>query len=160
MNPKVMEAWFTLMTEAMRGREQAQAAFKAVPTGDAEAWQKWMSKFMPGVAPDFSADGFEDQLAEWYRLMGVVPRARYLEALEKSDILQRRLEKAEATIEKLRAMVEGKGETTDEAKQVLDTWSTMLNETLKTQTEWMRAWTETEGPASDAETAGAGSEDK
>ena len=55
------------------------------------------------------------------------------------------MEKAEATIEKLRKLLEGKGEQPDEAKQVLDTWSTMLNETLKTQTEWMRAWTAGEG---------------
>jgi len=71
-----MEAWFTLMAEAAQGTEQAQTAFKNVPSGDPEAWQKWMRKFMPGVAPNFSADGFEDQLEEWYRLMGVVPRAR------------------------------------------------------------------------------------
>ena len=143
INPKVLEAWFTLMAEAARGTEQAQTAFKTLPTGDPEAWQEWTRKFMPGVGPNFSSDAFEDQLEEWYRLMGVVPRARYLAALEKNDLLQRRLERAEATIEKLRTLLEGKGEQPDEARQVLDTWSTMLNETLKTQTEWMRAWTAT-----------------
>ncbi len=145
MNPKVMEAWFTLMAEAMRGTEQAQTALKSVPMGDPEAWQKWMNQFMPN-ATSGTASAFEENLEDWYQMMGVVPRARYLDALEKIDILQRRLEKAQETIETLRA--DRKDSQTDEAKQALDTWSQMLNETLKTQTEWMRAWTENNEPGS------------
>ena len=52
-NPKAMEAWFTLMAEAMRGAQQAQQAFDAYAhmTGAPEEWQAWMATYMPGVTP-------------------------------------------------------------------------------------------------------------
>lgn len=146
VNPKMMEAWFTLMAEAMRGTKEAEEAFQSLPkmSANSEDLGHWLHKFMPLAAPNFQPEAFEGQLEEWWQMMGVVPRARYLELLDKNDKLQRRLEKAEETIQKLRKMTKKQGPQAEEAKQVLDSWNTMLQETLKTQTEWMRAWTANE----------------
>ena len=146
-NPKVLEAWFTLMAEAMRGTQEAQEAFKALSNmpGGPESMGDWMAKFMPGAMSSASGsqpEAFETWLTEWQRIMGVVPRSRYLALLEKCDMLQGRLEKAEAMITTLKSMLNNKDHQEAEAKKVLDTWGTMLEDTLKMQSEWMRNWTE------------------
>lgn len=153
VNPKIIEAWINLWNEAMQGTKEAQQALKALSqiSSNQEDLSRWMSKFMPkayastGMQPEV----FEEWLEDWRRAMGVVPRSRYLELLEKYDIVQRRLEKAEETIQKLQAML-GKEGQDEEAQKVLDLWSSMLEETLKTQTEWMQAWTAANQPASPA----------
>jgi hypothetical protein len=149
MNPKVLEAWFTLMNEAMQGTKEARKAFKALSemTPTPENLTGWMSTFMPAAyaSSHMHPEVFEDWLEDWWRVMGVVPRARYLELLEKHDLLQRRLEKAEETIQKLRKALGQEGPE-EEAKKVLDLWSTMLEDTLKTQTEWMQAFTSAHKP--------------
>lgn len=145
INPKALEAWFTLVTEAMRGTEEAQEALKSLSkmSANSEELSHWLTRFMPGLSPAAvpQPQVFENWLEEWWRAMGVVPRTRYLDLLERCDRLQRRLEKAEETIQKLQTLLDSKGQPEDEARQVLDAWSRMLEETLKTQTEWMRAWT-------------------
>jgi hypothetical protein len=99
-----------------------------------------MQTFMPNVQPTAPPETFETWLEEWWRTMGVVPRARYLELLERCNTLQRRLERAEETIQNLKTLLGSQGQD-EEARQTLDMWSSMLSETLKTQTEWMKAWT-------------------
>jgi hypothetical protein len=85
-----------------------------------------------------SPEAFEAWLEEWWKMMGAVPRSRYLEVLERCETLRRRLEEAEATISRLRGMLEeGRQE---EARKVLDLGEQMLEETLKAQAEWTRAW--------------------
>ncbi|HXV99700.1 MAG TPA: hypothetical protein VEC93_14855, partial [Anaerolineae bacterium] len=56
-------------------------------------------------------------------------------------ILRTRLEKADETIHKLRAML-GKDHEQD-AQKILNLWDTMLQESLKAQAEWMRTWVAT-----------------
>lgn len=153
VNTKVTEAWINLWNEAMQGTKESQQALKALSRiySNQEDLSRWMSNFMPkayastGVQPE----AFEEWLEDWWRAMGVVPRSRYLELLEKYDIVQRRLEKAEETVQKLQAML-GKEGQDEEAQKVLDLWSNMLEETLKTQTEWMQAWTAANEPKSPA----------
>jgi hypothetical protein len=81
--------------------------------------------------------------------MGVVPRSRYLELLERYEILRTKLEKADETIHKLRAML-GKDHEQD-AQKILNMWDTMLQESLKAQAEWMRTWMATSHQHSDDE---------
>ena len=136
-----MEAWFTLMAEAMRGAQQAQQAFDAYAhmTGAPEEWQAWMATYMPGVTPPPAA-AMDAWVEEWQKMLGVVPRQQYLALLEKNAELQRRLEQAEATINALQVLVTGGEAQAEAAKQVMDTWSKMLDETFKTQSEWMKRW--------------------
>src|SRR5215470_14305131 len=104
-DPKVTEAWFTLMAEAMRGTKEAQEAFQSLSKGtlDPADLNRWIATFMPGLGSSAAREqpgGPEQWLEDWWRMMGVVPRARYLELLEKYDTLTRRLEQARETIEK------------------------------------------------------------
>lgn len=145
LNPKTLEAWYTLMAEAMRGTQEAQNALRALSdmSSSPEELNQWMAQFMPGAAPGFSfqADKFDDQLENWWRLMGVVPRPRYLELLDKCDRLQRKLNKAEETITGLRKRLGHQEQTEVETQKVMNMWSTMMSETLKAQTDWMQRWT-------------------
>ena len=144
-DPKVMEAWFTLMAEAMRGTKEAQEAFQSLskaPLNPADL-SRWLGNFMPALAASPTSprpEMLEEWLEEWWRMMGVVPRARYLELLEKYDALTRRLEQARETIQKMRDGLDEKARP-EQAKNVLDLWKTMLDETVKIQEQWARAWT-------------------
>ena len=146
-NPRALEAWYTLMAEAMRGTSEAQNAFQSLSemSSTPEDFNKWMTRFMPGAAGamKMQPEGFEDQMESWWRMMGMVPRSRYLDLLEKNDALRRKLERAEKTIEGMRKKQGFQEQQEEEAKKVLDMWSGMMEETLKTQTEWMKAWTST-----------------
>jgi len=168
MNPKVMEAWFTIMTETAKGMAettkgttQAQETLKLFPqsTIKSDELNEWMLKFMtPGAMThpnDFGA-GYE----EWCRMVGLVPRSRYLELLERYEVVRNRLEEAEEKIRSLQSMLGVKGQE-EEAKKVLDLWGTTLEKTLQAQSDWMKAWstsekettknsTETEAPTTDS----------
>jgi len=140
-----MEAWFTLMAEAMRGTKEAQEAFQSLSkaTLDPADLNRWLGAFMPALAASPASprpEMLEEWLEEWWRMIGVVPRARYLELLEKHDALTRQLEKAQETIRNMQGTLDHKGQQEQYAKNVLDLWNTMLDETLKTQAEWMKAW--------------------
>ncbi len=160
-NPKALEAWYTLMAEAMRGTSEAQEAFNALSemSSTPEDFNKWMAQFMPGLAASMKMqpEGFEEQMETGWRMMGVVPRAPYLDLLEKCDTLERKLEKAEKTIESLQKRLGMQEQQEEEAKKVMDMWGTIMQDTLKTQTEWMKAWTSVnkpeQPPAADAPTA-------
>jgi hypothetical protein len=149
-NPKTLEAWYTLMAEAMRGTGEAQEAFNALSemSSTPEEFNKWMAQFMPGLAGSMKMqpEGFEEQMETWWRMMGVVPRARYLDLLEKCDTLERKLEKAEKTIESLRQRLGVQEQQEEDTKKVMDMWGNIMQDTLKTQTEWMKAWTSVNKP--------------
>lgn len=139
-SPKALEAWFTLMAEAVRGTAEAQEAFKALTEASTkpQELQRWQARFMPLAGTAAKPEEFEAWLEEWWRMMGVVPRSRYLDLLERYENLRLRLEKAEGTIRSLRAMI-GRGQE-QEAQKLVNLWETMLQESLKAQAEWMRAW--------------------
>lgn len=157
MNPAVMEAWFTLMAEAMKGTKESREAFQRLSkiSGNPEEMSRWMAQFMPAAAAstaNLKPDAFEEWMEESWRMMGVVPRARYLELLEKYDALQRKLDKAEETIQSLRARLDNKGQQEADAQKMADIWGSMMQDTLKAQTEWMRTWAEANtSPAQDTD---------
>lgn len=144
-SPKALEAWFTLMAEAARGSAEAQEAFKALAEASAnpDELRRWQARFMPLAGAPAKSEAFEEGLEEWWRMMGVVPRSRYLDLLERYELLRNKLEKAEETIRTLRAML-GQGQE-QEAQRLANLWETMLQESLKTQAEWMRAWAASAG---------------
>ena len=71
--------------------------------------------------------------------------------MEKCDTLQRKLDKAEETIQNLRAKLDSKGQQEVDAQKMADLWGTMMQDTLKAQTEWMRTWTEANKPITPAD---------
>lgn len=141
INPKVIEAWFTILAEASRGTNQAQEALKFFPkdTARPDEMSRWMTKFMSPNLANASGD-FGEWYENWCRMMGFVPRSRYLELLERYEILRNRLEDSEKKVRSLQSMMGIKGQE-EEAKKVLDIWGSTLEKTLSAQTEWMKAWT-------------------
>lgn len=147
ISPKMMEAWLTLVNEAMHGTKDSQDAMRMLSSVSANTSElsQWMMKFMPmaSAMPNTpQVEAFQDMLDNWYQGMGVVPRSRYLDLLEKYDKVQRRLEKAEETIAALRGYSETKTQTEEEAKKMLNMWSGMFEETVKTQLNLMKSWSQ------------------
>lgn len=144
--PQALEAWYRLMAEAMRGTAEAQDALQkfAEMSATAEGLNRWMAQFMPGATPPtgFQPEQFEEQLETWWRMMGVVPRSRYLELLERCDTLERNLKKADETIAGLREKLGAQGRRQEDAQQAFGLWGAMVEESLKAQAEWMKAWSD------------------
>ncbi|GAB4444697.1 MAG: hypothetical protein Fur0044_40960 [Anaerolineae bacterium] len=157
-----MELWLRLMSDAMRGTADAQEAIRTlgeIPTTP-DQLTRWMTRFMPLMAgqtpgPEMMGDWLEDA----WKMMGVVPRYRYLELLERHELLRQRLEEAEKTIQKLRKTSSGNKMPEQEVQQILNLWEGMLQETLSMQADWMRTWTKTEATEAKGETKNSTSED-
>jgi len=145
-NPVVIEAWLRLMQETMQGAGRAQETLR----GLGEAWKspeelnRWMESVPPLRSGFSSSEEFREWMQEWWKMMGVVPRSRYLELLERYDVLRTRLEEAEATIQRLRATLGVKGQE-KQANEILDHWETATHAALKAQSEWLRTWTDISG---------------
>lgn len=141
ITPKMLDAWFRLVSEAMGGSSEAQEAFKLLTGASAsqDDLMRWMGRFMPaaaaaGMAAHPQTEVFGDWVEQWWKVMGVVPRYRYLELLERSEDLRRRLEECE----KSRKRVGVAAPTAEEAQKAISLWGNMMDESLKMQSEWMR----------------------
>jgi hypothetical protein len=156
-NPSnLVEVWLRLMSDAMRGTADAQEAMRMlgeVPMTPDRA-VRWMTQFMPMMSTGSMAkpEALNDWLEDSWRMMGVVPRYRYLELLERYELLRLRVEETEKKLQNMRKTLPMGKVPEQEAQQILDMWQNMLQETLKMQADWMRGWTTTgsgaEKPAS------------
>ena len=131
------EEWFRLLAEAARGTRAAQATIRSLasltPDKLARGIVRWLPAGVTPPAPESLVKWTEDL---WSRI-GVVPRSRYLELLERYEALRSRLEEAEVTIQRLKRLLSEKGREGD-AQKLLDLWSNTVGETLRSQAEWMR----------------------
>jgi hypothetical protein len=146
-----MEAWFQLMAQAMQSTQEAQKAFSNMPRSpEAMAdFQRWLALFAPGMDIPVSVsqpEAMVEWLETWQKAMGVVPRTRYLELLEKADALERRVRELEEINRQLRAMLEGGQQQVVTAQRISDFWGQMVENSYKTQAAWMEAWTGNEVP--------------
>lgn len=129
------------VAEATRNSAGAQQLFQhsLSAAGPGAEWMKsWLAAFNPGgaaPAPDLG-EGVE----AWYRTLGLVPRQRYLDLLDRYEQLRKRLEEAEARLADLQGLLARSATPPAEAQQLLDLWRTTLQDTLHTQAEWMRAF--------------------
>ncbi len=148
LTPKIMEAWFSLLTDAMRGSSDAQQLIKMLSSTStvSDETMRMMMRFMPPGMTSMQPEAMTEWLEEWWRMMGVVPRHRYLELLERYEVLRSRLEESERTSRRLQSMLGEKRQ--EEAQKVLDLWGSTLEETLKTQSDWMRLWMPSYGASS------------
>lgn len=141
-DPKLIEAWYRFMAEAVRETSDAQAFFDRFAEGQAPA--EWLARWMRqegAAAPPASEELPDEWLEQWYKMMGVVPRHRYLELLDRYERLRQRLEEAREKIERMG----GSPNTTEQeaaAEELMDRWKTALDETLRAQSEWMRTFTQ------------------
>jgi len=158
-SPKIIEAWFTLMSEAMRGSSSAQEAMRALTSSSTSTdhMHRWMGQFMPTTMGSMSGvaqpELFGEWLEEWWRMMGVVPRHRYLELLERHENLRLRLEECEKTRQE-RGLMSMAG-TQEETQKAMNMWGSMIDTMLKTQSEMMRNFLpREETPESDEKSGG------
>ena len=148
------ETWFRLLADAARGTRTAQMALRSLADGQlspdnlAQRIARWLPA---GVTPP-SADKLTQWSEDLWSTIGVVPRSRYVELLERYEALRARLEEAEVTIRRLKRLLSQKGHEGD-AQKLLDLWSNAVGETLKSQAEWMRGLIGGVGEAPAEETA-------
>jgi hypothetical protein len=140
-NLRVAEAWLRLLAEAARGTIAAQETIRTFAEGTLgpQAVARRLASFLPaGVQPP-GADAVKQWTESLFQAVGVVPRARHLELLERYEALRVRLEEAEVTIQRLKRLLADGGHE-GEARKILDLFANAVGETLHSQTEWMRGW--------------------
>lgn len=138
-NLKVAEGFFRLLADAARGTRAAQTAVRSLVEGrvSAEGVVRQLAGVLPaGVKPPTPAT-IQKWTEDVWTTVGVVPRSRYVELLERYEALRARLEEAEVTIRRLRRLLDESG-SPDDARKILDLWSNAVGETLRSQAEWMR----------------------
>lgn len=136
---RAAEGFFRLLAEAARGTRAAQSTVRDLVDGKLgpEALVRQVASFLPaGVMPPTPAS-IQKWTEDVWSTVGVVPRSRYVELLERYEALRARLEEAEVTIRRLRRLLEESGHE-DDAKKILDLWSNAVGETLRSQADWMR----------------------
>lgn len=94
-----------------------------------------------GSVPSAQVTDFHALLEEWWQLLGVVPRYRYDELQRRYEELRERLEEAEKTVARLRRSLASEG-SHGEAREMLEAWETLTQQTLAAQSEWTRRWLE------------------
>ena len=136
MDAKLMESMFRLISDAMRGLDEAQSAVKSLGDLPArpDALLAWIRQHIPTAADLAESQLFGEAAEQWFKMMGFVPRARYLEALERCEELRRRLEETESATSRLRDAL-GPGHA---ASQLLEALLDTVEKTLDAQGEWIR----------------------
>jgi hypothetical protein len=140
-NLKFAEAWFRLLSDAARGTRAAQTTIRSFAEGrlTPQTVARQIARFLPaGVSPP-AAETLQQWTEELWATIGVVPRYRYLELLERYEALRGRLEEAEVTIRRLKRLLGESGHEGD-AQKLLDLWANAVGETLRSQADWMRTW--------------------
>lgn len=142
-----LRLWLRLLTETMQGGRLNIFRCFAMPWPSHELLNAWLECGLPR-AEISRPDMVRVSIEHWWQLMGVVPRAVYLELLERKEVLATRLEEAEATIQQLRSTIGTKGqeaqgnETLTVWETAMNLWQTAIQTTLKAQNEWLLTWTD------------------
>lgn len=143
---RLTEAWFRILAEAARGTRAAQATIRDFAGGQLgpEKVARQIARWLPGGVQPPATEKVTQWMDELWSAIGVVPRSRYQELLERYEALRARLEEAEVTIRRLKRLLSEKGHEGD-AQKLLDLWSTAVGETLRSQADWMRTWIDRSG---------------
>jgi hypothetical protein len=134
-----METMFRLVSDAMRGVTGAQQALKSLSDLPArpDALVGWMKENLPAAADLTQSQLFGEQLEQWFKLMGFVPRKRHLELLERYEDLRIKLEEAEAIKSQLQQAIGPR----HAAAKLLESFGDTLAMTLDAQREWLGLFT-------------------
>lgn len=136
IDPRLLDAWSQLLRLMGNSREtlEAMQPLAGLPPEQLAALMAGATGTgAPRPGPKLQP------IEQVWALLGVVPRYRYEELLERYEALRARVEEAELTIERLRKLLDRKGGET-EARQVLDTWGSAVRETLRAQAQLMRSF--------------------
>ncbi len=149
MDLKVLESLIRLTSDAMQGAVGAQNAVKSLadlPSNPDEV-MGWIQKNVPTVGSLSKSELFGDQFDQWFKMMGFVPRARYVELLERYEELRLKLEEAEKTHHRLESLLD----PAHVASEVLNAWGSTLHKALETQSQWLSAFLGSEAPDEEEE---------
>ena len=135
MDPKLGEALFRLLADAFKGVAAARDALRALAEMPKrpEEFYEWIQTHAPNLGDLVRSEVFGEQYDEWLRLVGFVPRSRYLELLERYEILHSKMEEAEKT----RQQVQSKLDPSHVASELLNVMGTTLEKTLQSQKQWI-----------------------
>lgn len=138
VDQRVMETMFRLLSDALKGVDRAQEAFTALADLPAtrEALVDWAKTYAPNLGDMTSSQVFGEQLEDWFRVVGFVPRRRYLELLDRYDQLRGRLEETEKAAEEVKAVLD----PAHAANRLIDTLGKTVESTLRTQSNWLKAF--------------------
>src|SRR5262245_8028281 len=140
------EEWLRLLAEAARGTRTAQSTIRGLADLTQDKLASQIRRWLPAGGTPPAAESLAQWTEELWSRIGVVPRFRYQELLERYEALRVRLEEAEVTIQRLKRLLSEKGHEGD-AQKLLDLWSNAVGETLRSQAEWMRTWIAGSGEA-------------
>lgn len=139
VDPKLMEAWYRLMAEAVRTGNDMSASMPKGEGPPVEWLANWMRDHdLPG-APPTPNEVSDDWLEQWYQMMGVVPRRRYLKVLDRNEQLRQQLEEANRRIERLGGAAATSQNQGKAAEEMFDYWKQSMEDTLNAQKRWMRS---------------------
>jgi hypothetical protein len=125
---RFFDAWLRLVQEALRGSGAAQQLLSALAQSPEQRRQWAAGALGPG------AGNVDEWLEQWYRMMGVVPRARYLELQDRYEQLRQRIEDMERQMSVLRATPADP----TAMQRLMDSWNTMLSQMTALQTNWLQ----------------------
>ena len=111
---------------------------RLVAEGAGEAAKAWVEIARGAALPSGEED--EPATEQWYRAIGMVPRQRYLDLLDRTEQLRRKLEEAEARLERLHESNASTAEATEVASEMMASWQDAMRETLQAQAAWMKAF--------------------
>jgi predicted DNA-binding protein (UPF0251 family) len=139
MDTRITEMMFRLMSDATRGVAGAQQALKSLSELPArpDALMSWLRENLPAAADLSQSRVFGEQLEQWFKLMGFVPRKRHLELLERYEDLRLKLEEAEAMKNDLQKAIGPQ----HAAAKLLETFGDTVSRTLDAQREWLNLFT-------------------
>lgn len=144
MDQALWNAWIDFSVAAMKGAEGARKAMQGMATGtpSPESLSQWIGKWFPEGAS--RSDEVIEVLETWWKTLGVVPRQLHEEVLKQNQVLQNRLQDAEATISRLRRLLaESTAKQAQEQAEVLLTeWETATRDVLETQADLARRWSD------------------
>lgn len=156
----IVRAWSRLMATAVRDTTELQQALqnREEKMHPAEWLARWMRQNdLPG-APSDPDDLSDEWLEQWYRMMGVVPRSRYLRLLERHEKLRDELEAATRRIERLRNRSDAPPQ--EAANEALRYWQQTLEDTLEAQSQWLASMHPPRGDTADTDDDAAGPDDE
>ncbi|MEO1480030.1 MAG: hypothetical protein AAFV01_15795 [Bacteroidota bacterium] len=111
---------------------------RLVAEGAGEAAKAWVEIARGAARPSGEED--EPATEQWYRAIGMVPRQRYLDLLDRTEQLRRKLEEAEARLERLHKSNASTAEATEVASEMVASWQDTMRETFQAQAAWMKAF--------------------
>ncbi|MBS0657063.1 MAG: hypothetical protein JSR82_02305 [Verrucomicrobia bacterium] len=140
MDFKGVQTLIGLMADTMRGSKEAAETFAELikrPT-NYEELVAWIRRFVPMGGNPLRPELLGQQIEDTARVLGFVPRSRYVDLLEQNEILKNKLADAEKTITRLQAMV-GTAGNEGAAKKLLDGLTATVDNTLRIQADLVRS---------------------